>query len=387
MIAATNLASVPLDGYQIGNPERVLTPALAIYADLVDANVAATIRILGGDADRWRPHIKTAKLSFILRRLLESGVNNFKCATTLELFTAAHCGAPDVLIAYPVQGANAMRVREIAKQFPATRVSALADSLEGVSLWKKGPVGLFVDVNPGMNRTGISTALTREILRIVTAIRSEGIEFRGLHSYDGHLRQQDLTERTAAAHRIYGELLQLTAALGDAGVEIPEVITAGTPSLPCSVSYEGFRRASFTHRVSPGTVVYGDATSISQLPAELGYTPAVLVVARVVSRPAAGIITCDAGHKAVSADSGTPTCSVAGHPEYEPLPPSEEHLPIRIPGGAPAPAIGEYLYLLPRHVCPTVNNFDEALIVRNQKVERIERVTARGHETLLRAAV
>jgi D-serine deaminase-like pyridoxal phosphate-dependent protein len=48
--------------------------------------------------------------------------------------------------------------------------------------------------------------------------------------------------------------------------------------------------------------------------------------------------------------------------------------------GATPPAIGETLYLVPRHVCPTVNNFDAALIVENGREIGVERVTARGHE-------
>jgi hypothetical protein len=41
------------------------------------------------------------------------------------------------------------------------------------------------------------------------------------------------------------------------------------------------------------------------------------------------------------------------------------------------------LYLLPRHICPTVNNFDSALLVRNGQIESIEKVSARGHEAPL----
>jgi D-serine deaminase-like pyridoxal phosphate-dependent protein len=44
------------------------------------------------------------------------------------------------------------------------------------------------------------------------------------------------------------------------------------------------------------------------------------------------------------------------------------------------PAIGDYLYLAPRHVCPTVNNFDYALIVTDGRITGVERVTARGRE-------
>jgi len=161
------------------------------------------------------------------------------------------------------------------------------------------------------------------------------------------------------------------------------VITAGTPTFPCSLSYADFRKGAFIHRVSPGTIVYCDATSLAQLPEEYGYRPAVLVLTRVVSRPQTGIVTCDAGHKAVSADAGVPTCVVVGHPELTPLSPSEEHLPMAVEGGAAGPRVGEALYLLPRHVCPTVNNFDCALLVRNGEIESLEKVSARGREAPL----
>jgi D-serine deaminase-like pyridoxal phosphate-dependent protein len=167
---------------------------------------------------------------------------------------------------------------------------------------------------------------------------------------------------------------------------VEEIITAGTPSFPCSVSYPEFHKAEFIHRVSPGTVIYCDASSLAQLPDEYGYRPAALVLSRVVSHPRDGVITCDAGHKTVSADAGIPTCVVMGHPEVEPLAPSEEHLPMRVAAGAKPPEIGEVLYLVPRHVCPTVNNFDHALIVSDSQVDRVERVTARGREGPVLAA-
>ena len=107
------------------------------------------------------------------------------------------------------------------------------------------------------------------------------------------------------------------------------------------------------------------------------------MLTRVVSRPHDGIATCDAGHKAVSADAGVPTCVVVGHRELMPLPPSEEHLPLHSTDDARRPQVGEALYLLPRHVCPTVNNFDSALLVRDGQITSVEKVSARGRETPL----
>ena len=107
------------------------------------------------------------------------------------------------------------------------------------------------------------------------------------------------------------------------------------------------------------------------------------MLTRVVSHPRQGIVTCDSGHKAVSADAGVPTCLVVGHRELTPLSPSEEHLPLAVAEGSIPPQLGELLYLMPRHVCPTVNNFDDALMIRDGRIESVEKVSARGREAPL----
>jgi D-serine deaminase-like pyridoxal phosphate-dependent protein len=368
------------EGYRVPGIEDVMTPALLVYPEFIASNIARTVALLGGDADRWRAHIKTAKLGYTLRMMVERGVRNFKCATTLELLVACECGAADVLVAYPVIGANARRVREIAEQFPKVRVSVLAENEEQARQWRGSRLGVFVDINPGMNRTGIDEGHGAEVFDLVRAIGSIGLEFRGLHYYDGHHRDSDERKRAESAHHGYDRLLEIVNEIERMGIHVPEVITAGTPTLPSSLSYAGFRNAAFIHRVSPGTVVYCDASSLAQVGEEYGYRPAVLVLTRVVSHPRVGIVTCDGGHKSVSADSGVPTCVVPGHPELTPLTPSEEHLPLQVAEGAAGPKVGEALYLLPRHVCTTVNNFNDAVMVRNGEIESVEKVTARGRE-------
>jgi D-serine deaminase-like pyridoxal phosphate-dependent protein len=373
--------------YGVPDVEDVLTPALVIYPDAIAANIERTLALLGGDADRWRVHIKTAKLGYTLRLLVERGVRNFKCATTLELLVACRSGAADVLLAYPAMGANARRAREIAEQFPKVRISVLAENEDQVQQWRKSRAGIFLDINPGMNRTGVEQSHCERVVALARAVGKADLEFRGLHYYDGQYGGSVEPERTQATHRGYDRLLEIASELERSGMHVREVITSGTPTFPCSLSYEGFRGGNFVHRVSPGTVVYCDATSLQQLPRQYGYRPAVLVMTRVVSHPHAGIVTCDAGHKAVSADAGVPTCVVVGHPELTPLTPSEEHLPLAVAEGAADPPVGDALFLLPRHICPTVNNFDDALLVRNGKVEAVENVSARGREApLLRVA-
>ncbi|MFP5264408.1 MAG: alanine racemase [Blastocatellia bacterium] len=379
------LPRISADDYRIEAVEEVMTPALAIYPETVDWNIRVTLGLLGGDAGRWRPHVKTAKLAFVMRRLLAHGITSFKCSTTLELSAACEMGADDVLIAYPLVNANARRALDIARSFPATEVSALVETEGQIRTWQGSRAGLFIDVNPGMDRTGLEQGRVDDIVELARAIQSAGLAFRGLHYYDGHLSKYDLGEREVVAHRGYDRLMGIVAAFERSGIRIGEVITAGTPAFPCTLSYAPFADGPFVHRASPGTVVYGDCSSLAQLPAEYDYRPAAAVVSSVVSHPAPGRITCDAGHKTVSADAGVPTCAVLGRPDLSPARPSEEHLPIDVAPGSELPAIGDALYLVPRHVCPTVNNFDHALLVGGGRILGVEQVTARGRESPLAA--
>lgn len=373
------MAEINLASYAIDNADRIVTPALLIYPDLVDANIQATLRMARGDAGRWRPHIKTAKLAATIGRMLAHGVSHLKCATTLELLTACRCGASDVLVAFAVAGANARRVLEIASQFPAARISVLIENGDQARAWRGAPAGVFIDLDPGMHRTGIGPDRVADIAALAREI---GAQFRGLHYYDGHASGFPASEREGLVHKGYDRLLELVGALEDAGSPPAEVITSGTPAAPFALSYPGFRDAAFVHRISPGTVVYNDAKSLEQLP-DWGYRPAALVLTTVISHPTARSITCDAGHKSVSADAGVPTCLVIGHPGLHPSGPSEEHLPMEAADAAPLPRIGEKLYLIPKHVCPTVNNFDQALMIVDGRIAAVEPVTARGHESPL----
>lgn len=366
-----------LDDYRINDLSRVQTPALVLYPAFIDSNIEATIQAMNGDANRWRPHVKTAKSSDVVRRLIAHGVKQFKCATTLELLTTCEAGASDVLVAYPMVGANARRVLEIGAMHPSVAVSVLAESTDQVRQWMGHPTGIFLDVNPGMDRTGIQQDHLSETVELAVLA---GTQFRGIHYYDGQISEPDPIQRLARANEGYKQLLKLIAALGDAGIPAGEVITAGTPAMPCSLAFAPFQSGAFVHRVSPGTLVYNDLTSLDQLSSIPGLRAAALVVATVVSHPKPGRFTCDAGHKSVSADAGVPTCAVLGHPDWIPGKPSEEHLPIDTADLQDVPTIGSAVYLLPKHICPSVNQFDFALAIEDGAVLCTVEMDARGHE-------
>jgi len=107
-----------------------------------------------------------------------------------------------------------------------------------------------------------------------------------------------------------------------------------------------------------------------------------VVLARVVSHPRQGVVTCDAGSKSVAAECGNPMAFVIGHPELLGMSPSEEHLPMSSAAAEPLP-LGSVLYLVPRHVCPSVNLAEKALLVRSDGSTEAVAVQGRAHELLL----
>ena len=358
--------------------EDLQTPALAIHMPSVRHNVERVIDAIG-EPSCWRPHLKTTKIPQVWQILLDAGVERFKCATTLEMSILLSM-APDVdiLLAHHASQAGVRRLSELADACPGARISTLVETVEQVAALP-GNIGAFVDVNPGMNRTGIPM---KNLERIEEVSLACGENWRGLHFYEGHIRDGEEEARRERAHATYDTLLQIDANLGGAF----ELITSGTPTFLHALTHASLV-GTMRNTVSPGTVVFNDAIS-QRMPeiARLELQPAAAVLAHVVSLPEENLVTVNAGHKSVSADTGDPCCVVLGSDRLIPLHPSEEHLPIRVLQGE-TPERGDVLTLIPEHVCPTVNLARYALLLDDEAPETtVVRVQAAGHETPLSSA-
>jgi D-serine deaminase-like pyridoxal phosphate-dependent protein len=364
---------------------RLPSPALVVFLEHMRRNIDALLARMGGRPERWRPHLKTTKSPRLWSELLDRGVRAFKCATVGEAAALLELGRArglhlDLLVAYPHHGPAAQRLVELAERHAEAKVAVLVESVEDAARWP-APLALFVDVNPGMDRTGLSGAAHAEVLALA---RAAGERLRGLHWYDGHRLERDLAARRRAAHDGYRDLVALALELARRGVRVDEIVTSGTPAFGAALDFHPFETLhehwpAAVHRVSPGTVVLHDARS-EELDPTLGLVPAALVLARVVSRPRHGRVTCDAGSKALGADAGAPIALVLDWPRLLAAAPSEEHLPLDAQAAPDElPARGAPLWLVPRHVCTTVNLYDEAVLVEGGRIVGCAPISARGH--------
>jgi len=364
--------------YHLSNVAEIPSPALVFFPDIIRGNIRAVIK-QAGSADRLRPHVKTHKTAEIVQMQLLAGVTKHKCATIAEAEMLADAGVPDVLISYPLVGPNVGRLAKLRQKFPGVRFSALVDHPSAVAplaaaATTGNPVELFVDVNMGMDRTGIAIEQVPELYRQIAA--TPGLKAVGLHCYDGHINQASHSDREAAVWAKLTPVLEMRAAIEAAGMPVPTLVCGGTPGFPVYATITDVPGLE----CSPGTYVLHDnnyGSTYSDMP---GVVPAAVIVSRVVSRPTANRVTLDVGNKSVAAD---PPLAKRVHlldfPPHTPVTHSEEHYVVETPH-ADRYTPGDVVYVIPGHVCPSVALHREALVAEGGRVVGSWKVTARDRK-------
>ena len=148
------------DWYKVLDIDKIDSPALVIYLDRVKHNIALAIQMVN-DPLLLRPHVKTHKSPQVTALMLHAGITKFKCATIAEAEMLAQCDAPDILLAYQPTGPKIQRLLKLVQNYPHSKFSCLLDSEEAANAIAKQAteqdqsLNVFIDVNVGMNRTGI----------------------------------------------------------------------------------------------------------------------------------------------------------------------------------------------------------------------------------------
>lgn len=364
---------MPDNWYQIENVDEVPSPALLVYPERVRENIRRMIE-MAGSADRLRPHVKTHKMAEVIKLQVEAGIVKFKCATIAEAEMSAAAGGRDILLAYQPVGPNVNRMVRLCLKFPDVKFAAVVDKKRVVHSLSEAfseaglTLGLMIDLDVGMNRTGIPAGPKAvELYRLINEL--PGVEPAGLHAYDGHNHTADLDERTKEFEEYVVPVRNLRDELKKDGIPVPRVVASGTPTFP-------LHAAAGDVECSPGTTVfmdfgYGDKFT------DLPFEPAAVLLTRVVSKPGENLLCMDLGVKAVASEQPQPRVKLFDLPVSEFTNQSEEHLVAQTENAADY-KVGDALYGLPRHICPTVALYAEAVVVENGKaVERWE-VTARN---------
>ncbi|HLO82681.1 MAG TPA: D-TA family PLP-dependent enzyme [Chitinophagaceae bacterium] len=349
--------------FQIDNVQDVPSPQMVVYPERVASNISRAIEMVG-DVKRLRPHIKTNKTAEVVRMMINAGIKKFKFATAEEGEMLGEEKAEDALMAYQPVGPRVSQLAELILKYPGTKYSCLVDhpsvaeqlSAEFERLGIK--LDVFIDLNVGMNRTGISAG-SFDLYTLCYTL--PGLHVRGLHAYDGHIRDADFSARKQHCDEAFNIVELLVKRILNAGLDEPLIISGGSPSFSVHSKRPGVE-------CSPGTFVFWDK-GYGDICAEQPFEPAALVICRVISIPSAGRICLDLGHKAIAAENDiSRRAYFLNAPDLKLVSQSEEHGIAEVPSGYDFKP-GDVLYVLPYHICPSVNMYQHMVTVTDHKAK------------------
>lgn len=362
---------------QQGSRAALNTPALVIDEAALERNIATMAAFARGGGLTLRPHAKTHKSVDIARLQLKAGAVGVCCAKLGEAEAMADGGIGGILITSPVVTPQAIaRLARLSARSPdlcvvadnPENVAALAMAMEGAGR----PLGVLVDIDPGIRRTGVASP--EAAVQLAGQIAAEpALRFAGVQFYCGaqqHIasfeeRRAAIADRTAY---LSGVIEQLTAA----GLA-PDLITGGGTGTHAIDAELGV-----LNELQAGSYVFMDRQyNECDLTGRGGpFATALQIDTRVISANSASMATLDAGYKAMAVDGGSPTVLTGAPASSMFVFMGDEH------GALIAPdhvfKLGDAVTLATPHCDPTVNLYDHYHVVRDGTLVAIWPVTARG---------
>jgi D-serine deaminase-like pyridoxal phosphate-dependent protein len=343
--------------FDVNDLADIATPALLIDELVLDRNIARMAEYCQKHSIALRPHAKTHKSLEIARRQLAAGAIGLSVAKASEAEVMAHSGA-ELLIAYPPITPSSLRTIDELRH--KVDIIVAVDSLEAVELLAAnmapdGPsVGVLVDIDLGLHRTGVSTP---EESRTITerVSNSRNLELNGLFCYPGHITELPDEQATeiAKANEIIRRHLECWKASGLSA----SIVSGGTT--PTAFNSHLFEDVT---EIRPGTYVFNDANTLRGGHCSLANC-AARVVTTVVSNAVADQVVVDAGSKTMARDAclSQPLAGfgfVIEYPQARVRSLNEEHGLLEVSRCPSRPRLGERISIIPNHICPAVNLTD-----------------------------
>jgi D-threonine aldolase len=359
--------------YNVKNIDVTDTPNLLVYKERVQQNIGKAIAMLQS-VGQLRPHVKTHKIKAVALMQQEAGINKFKCATIAEGEMLGEINAADVLIAYLIIGPKIKRLQALREKFTATHFSCLIDNFEAAKCLSENflnnPLPVYIDLNVGMNRTGILPEKAFQLFKDCSQLK--GTEIIGLHAYDGHIHDINISERIKKANEIFNTIQSAQKEIEKFSSIKIKIVTAG------SFTFKIHAAQNKEVEVSPGTFVFWDEGYRNMIP-DFDFLFAALIVTRVVSIIDKKTVCLDLGYKAVASENPLPRVRFLNVEDAKVTGQSEEHITVEVTDSS-VHKVGDVWYGVPIHICPTIALYQEVMVVENETISETWKVIARDRK-------
>jgi D-serine deaminase-like pyridoxal phosphate-dependent protein len=305
--------------------------------------------------DLWvRPHTKTHKSELLGRMQMEAGAVGLTVAKVGEAEIMARATG-DLLLAYPaVDPPRVKRLAELANHV-TVRVGidsrAAADALAAAARAAASTLGILVDIDVGMHRTGVQTP--EQALALAQYVdHAAGLRLDGVMFYPGHI-WSPLDRQEAALAAVADRLAAALDVWDEHGLEAGIISGGSTPT-----AFNSHLLPELTE-IRPGTYVYNDINTVRGGFCSLDDC-AARIVCTVVSDAVPGQVVIDGGSKTFTSDRCVADPDgghgyVVEYPAAKITKLSEEHGQVDVTRCAKPPKIGERVSIIPNHICPCVN--------------------------------
>ena len=345
---------------------EIETPALLVDLDRMEANLERMAAFFRGVPAKLRPHFKNHKCPELAARQLAAGAIGITCATLREAECLAHHGVHGILLANEiVDPAKLRRFVDLAGQTDA--ILCVDDERNVADLAREArnrhaQIGVLVDLDTGLRRCGVPRG--EPAVRIARAIAENGLRFRGLMAYEGHVLRKlpgpEKQEAAAAAMRLAMETKQ---AIESAGLPVEIVSVGGTGTYSISGRYPGVTE------IQAGSYLLMD-TDYRKCCTDFDLTLTVLT--NVISKTDGDRIIVDAGLKTISCERGLP--SVKNLPGVSVRRFTAEHGILALEDPSAPVRAGDKIELWVHYADATVSLHDRLYGMRGGQVETVFQV-------------
>ncbi len=350
---------------------EIETPALLLYADRLEQNIDKMATFFSEIECNLRPHFKTHRLAVIAQKQIKAGVRGITCAKISEAKVLVESGVRDVLIANQIIGER--KLEQLAGLAHHSDIIVAVDNVENASQMsaiavKRGvKINILIEFDVGLNRCGVGTQ--EEALTLVrTILNLKGVRLRGLMGYEGHtVMIPDYERRKSECRKALARLIKVRDFLQKNGISIEIVSAGGTGTYDIAAHYPGITE------VQAGSYATMD-TQYRRI--GIDFEIALSLMTTIISHPTEEKYILDTGSKSLSNDMGMPELIEAPGAVIDAM--HEEHVRILWKNPTRNLKIGDKLECYPSHGCTTINLHDCCYLIRNDIVEAVWQMGARG---------
>lgn len=233
----------------------ISVPTLILDEQKVRGNIARMTQKVRGLGLAFRPHFKTHQSAAVGEWFREAGVDRITVSSLRMATYFAKAGWTDITNAFPVNILEMSRINELAGSVKLKLIVENTEAIEALGQQLDHPVGLFIKLNAGNNRTGLLPTNMEEITTLVRLIKNfDKLSFAGFLGHAGQTYRARGKEEIINIHQ--ASLRSLQPVIDHFRADYPDLIFSygDTPSGSTATNFPG------VDELRPGNFVFYDLT-------------------------------------------------------------------------------------------------------------------------------